>query len=65
LISFGWLGVWPPSSRTTAAAHALACALAENADFGMLPAMLASPTTWTLATRFDSKVTGSIGHQPV
>ena len=61
----GWLGGWPASSLTMAAAHTLACALAENADFGMPPAMVASPSTWMLGTRLDSNVTGSIGHQPV
>jgi hypothetical protein len=49
----------------TAAAQTFACALAENADFGIPPMMPASPTTWMLGTSVDSNVAGSIGHQPV
>src|ERR1700751_6184590 len=52
-------------SFATAAAQTLACALAENADFGIAPAIEASPTTWTLGCSLDSNVGGSIGHQPV
>src|ERR1700746_4226109 len=52
-------------SFATAAAQTLACALAENADFGIAPAIEASPTTWTLGCSLDSNVAGSIGHQPV
>ncbi len=64
-MSLGSAGGWPASSRTIAAAHTLAWALAENADFGMAPAMMASPIRWMLGTSLDSNVTGSIGHQPV
>src|SRR5262249_49368884 len=42
----------------------LAWALAENADFGIAPAIAASPTTCMLGCSLDSKVAGSIGHQP-
>src|ERR1700746_114265 len=52
-------------SFATAAAQTLACALAENADFGIAPAIEASPTTWTLGCSLDSNVAGSIGHQPL
>ena len=43
-----WVGVdgaAPVSSRATAAAHVLACEFAAKADFGIAPAMAASPTT--------------------
>src|SRR5258708_24396347 len=64
-MSFGTAG-WPPAiSVATALAHALACALAENADFGMPPAIQASPMTWILRTNLDSNVTGSIAHHPL
>ena len=65
LISFGVDGVPPVSSVATAAAHVLACELAANADFGIAPAIAASPMTWIRGCSFDSNVTGSIGHQPV
>ena len=55
----------PRSSAATAAAQTLAWALAEKADFGMAPAIAASPITWMPGCSRDSKVTGSIGHQPV
>src|SRR2546423_9730118 len=64
-MSLGADGVAPVRSRATAAAHVLACELAANADFGIAPAMAASPMTWIRGCSFDSKVTGSIGHQPV
>ena len=48
-----------------AAAQALPCAAAAEADFGMPPAMQASPMTWMFAASFEPKLTGSIGHQPV
>src|SRR2546421_3231238 len=48
----------------TAAAQTLACAFAENADFGIAPMIAASPITWMFGTSFDSNVTGSTGHQP-
>src|SRR5215470_12884017 len=64
-MSLGWLGGSPASSFTIAAAQTFACALAANADLGMPPAMIASPSTWMFGTRLDSNVTGSIGHQPV
>src|SRR5262249_38252066 len=64
-MSLGWLGGSPASSLAIAAAHTFACALAANADLGIPPAMIASPSTGTFGTRLDSKVTGSIGHQPV
>src|SRR5215470_20173567 len=64
-MSLGWLGGSPASSLTMAAAHTFPCALAANADLGMPPAIVASPSTWMLDTSLDSKVTGSIGHQPV
>src|SRR4030081_3696432 len=64
-MSLGADGVAPVRSRATAAAHVLACELAANADFGIAPAMAASPMTWIRGCNFDSNVTGSIGHQPV
>src|SRR5215468_8665269 len=64
-MSLGWLGGSPASSLAIAAAHTFAWALAAKADLGMPPAMIASPSTWMFGTRLDSKVTGSIGHQPV
>src|SRR2546430_16597282 len=64
-MSLGADGVAPARSRATAAAHVLACELAANADFGIAPAMAASPMTWIRGCNFDSHVTGSIGHQPV
>jgi hypothetical protein len=39
----------------TAAAQTLAWALAAKADFGIAPAIAASPMTWMLACRRDSK----------
>ena len=64
LISRGSTGSRSASRATTAAAQTLACALAENADFGIAPMMAASPTTWMFGTSFDSNVTASTGHQP-
>lgn len=64
LISFGGSGVRPARRSITASAQTLACAFAAKADFGIAPAMAASPTTWMPATSRDSKVMGSIGHQP-
>ena len=64
-MSFGSAGVPPLSRAATAAAQTLAWALAANADFGMAPAIAASPMTWMFGCSFDSNVTGSIGHQPV
>src|ERR1700724_3636282 len=64
-MSFGSLGFSPRASVATAAAQALACELAANADFGIAPAMAASPMTWMFGFKRDSKVTGSIGHQPL
>src|SRR5262249_3980509 len=55
----------PATSFATAAAQTLAWALAENADFGIAPAIEASPMTWTFGCSLDSNVAGSIGHQPV
>src|SRR2546427_12455282 len=64
-MSLGSSGLPPASSFATAAAHTLAWAFAENADFGIAPAIEASPTTWTLGCSLDSNVAGAIGHQPV
>src|SRR5262249_6020501 len=64
-MSLGSPGLPPASSFATAAAHTLAWAFAENADFGIAPAIEASPMTWTLGCSLDSNVAGSIGHQPV
>src|SRR5829696_1684010 len=64
-MSFGSAGVPPLSRAAIAAAQTLAWALAVNADFGIAPAIDASPMTWMLGCSFDSKLTGSIGHQPV
>src|SRR5258706_1508661 len=64
-MSLGSSGVPPARSFATAAAQTLAWALAENADFGIAPAIEASPTTWILGCNLDSNVTASIGHQPV
>ncbi len=47
-----------------AKAQALAWLLAEKADFGMSPPMIASPTRWMPGCSVDSNVTGSTGHQP-
>ena len=55
----------PARSVATAAAHTLAWEFAANADFGIAPAIAASPMTWMPACSFDSNVTGSIGHQPL
>src|ERR1700751_591367 len=63
-MSLGSSGLPPAGSFTTAAAHALAWAFAENADFGIAPAIEASPTTWTLGCSLDSNVAGVIWHQP-
>src|ERR1700681_3039846 len=51
--------------RVSAAAQTLAWELAAKPDFGIAPATQASPMTWMLGCRVDSKLTGSIGHQPV
>src|SRR2546426_1972002 len=64
-MGWGAEGGAPVGRRATAAAHVLACELAANADFGIAPAMAASPMTWIRGCNFDSNVTGSIGHQPV
>src|SRR5215831_15617745 len=64
-MSLGSPGLSPVSSFATAAAQTFAWALAENADFGMAPAIEASATTWMLGCSLDSNVAGSIGHQPV
>jgi hypothetical protein len=61
----GVSGDLPDSMFTTAAAQALPCACAADADFGMPPAIAASPMTWMLGTSFEAKLVGSIGHQPV
>jgi hypothetical protein len=45
LISFGVGGVPPASNIAIAAAQTLAWALAANADFGIAPAIAASPIT--------------------
>src|SRR5580704_5992054 len=63
-MSLGVSGFSPRASFATATAHTLAWALAANADFGIAPAMAASPTTWMFGTWRDSNVTGSVGHQP-
>src|SRR3974390_1473788 len=63
-MSFGVSGFSPRASFATATAQILACELAANADLGIAPAIAASPMTWTFGTCFDSKLTGSIGHQP-
>src|SRR5262249_60750857 len=64
-MSLGLDGVPPPTSVATAAAHTLAWEFAANADFGIAPAIAASPMTWMPGWSFDSNVTGSIGHQPL
>src|SRR5580704_2632021 len=64
-MSLGSLGFSPRASLATEAAHALACELAAIADFGIAPAMAASPMTWMFGLRRDSKVIGSMGHQPL
>src|SRR5258707_559807 len=51
--------------RTIAAAQTLACALAANPAFGIAPAIQASPMTWMLGCKVDSKLNGSTGHHPV
>src|ERR1700722_5834341 len=63
-MSFGVSGFSPRASFAPATAQTLACEFAANADFGIAPAMAASPMTWMFGTCFDSKVTGPIGHQP-
>src|SRR5271155_5871523 len=63
-MSFGVSGFSPRASFATATAQTLAWALAAKADFGIAPAMQASPTTWMPGTMRDSNVTGSVGHQP-
>ena len=47
-----------------AKAQTLAWLLARKADFGISPELMASPTMWIPGCSFDSKVVGSIGHQP-
>src|SRR5262249_60940127 len=64
-MSLGSYGLPPVRSLATAAAQTLAWALAEKADFGMAPAIEASPMTWMLGCSLDSNVAGSIGHQPL
>ena len=64
-MSFGAAGARPARRSITASAQTFPCALAAKADFGIAPAMAASPITWIRGTRRDSKVTGSIGHQPL
>ena len=48
-----------------ATAATLACAFAENPDFGIAPAIVASPTTWMSLTSRDSNVCGFTGTQPL
>src|SRR5262245_30099200 len=48
-----------------AATAALACALAEEPDLGIAPAIEASPTTWMFAALVEANVMGSTGHQPL
>src|SRR5260370_41991347 len=55
----------PASNVATAAAQALAWALAAKADFGIAPAIAASPITWMSGCKVEAKLTGSIGHQPL
>src|SRR5947209_11985327 len=64
-MSFGSGGFSPRSRIATAAAQAFACEFAAKADFGIAPAIAASPITWMFGWNFDSNVTGSIGHQPL
>src|SRR3954447_1734307 len=64
-MSFGSAGVAPLSRAAIAAAQTLAWALAVNADFGIAPAIEASPMTWMFGCSLDSNVAGSIGHHPV
>jgi len=52
-MSFGVSGFSPRASFATATAQTLACELAANADFGIAPAIAASPMTWTFGTCFD------------
>src|SRR4051794_6804477 len=47
----------------TAAAQTFAWALAAKADFGIAPAIAASPMTWISGCNIEAKVAGSIGHQ--
>src|SRR3981081_1203882 len=54
----------PVSTDARAKAHAFAWLFAEKADFGISPAMIASPTRWMLGCSVDSNVTGSTGHHP-
>ena len=56
---------YPVSAAMMPKAQALAWLLAANADLGMSPGMIASPTRWTPGCRVDSNVSGSTGHQPV
>jgi len=65
LISLGGDEVSSRKTAVTDGAQTLAWALAEKADFGIAPAIAASPIMWMLTCRRDSKVTGSIGHHPV
>ena len=52
-MSFGVSGFSPRASFATATAQTLAWALAANADFGIAPAMAASPMTWMFGTSFE------------
>src|SRR5207249_683117 len=52
-------------ASASAASQVLAWEFAAKADFGIAPAIAASPMTWMPACSFDSNVTGSIGHHPL
>src|SRR5712671_5070090 len=64
-MSLGFAAGLPESSDATAAAQTFACEFAAKADLGIAPAIAASPMTWMFGWSFDSKVDGSIGHQPL
>src|SRR6201999_2623673 len=63
--SVGAAGGLPATSAAIAAAQMLAWDWAAEAERGIAPAIAASPMTCTFGPSFDSKVSGSTGHQPV
>src|SRR3954468_9273029 len=55
----------PARLSRIAAAATLPCALADEPDFGIAPAIEASPMTWTFVALVAAKVMGSTGHHPL
>src|SRR5215212_10677949 len=55
----------PARLARIAAAATLPCALADEPDLGIAPAIEASPMTWTFSALVEAKVMGSTGHHPL